>query len=324
MLQQTQAQTMIPYYERWLDRWPTLEALARANLDEVLKLWEGLGYYGRARRLLAAAHAIVAEGGGRLPSTAGVLAQLPGIGPYTAGAIASIAFGEAVPALDGNAKRVFARLLAMDETLTSPKAVARLEDAARSLVPEDEPGAFNQAVMDLGATICRPRTPDCPACPLGGLCEARRLGLEREVPRVVPRGPIPSIEVAVGVICRNDAIFIQKRPEDGLLGGLWEFPGGKLEPGETPGACLARELEEELGICIEVAGLLIAVDHAYTHFRVRIHAFLCRLPDGSPGPSEGDRMRWVPHERLDDYAFPAANRRILEALPGLRTEPVDG
>ena len=314
MLQQTQVETVIPYYERWIARWPTVRALAGADLDDVLKLWEGLGYYGRARRLWAAAREIVTEHQGELPSSDQALARLPGIGPYTAGAIASIAFGQATPAIDGNARRVFARLLAVRADVSAPATLRRLDRAARSFLPCDGPGEFNQAVMDLGATVCRPKTPNCPVCPLEGLCEARRLGLERKLPNRAPRRPIPKVEVAVGVIQRGEAIFIQKRPLEGLLGGLWEFPGGKLDAGETPAACLARELEEELGVHAQVLGRLAVVDHAYTHLRVRMHAFLCQLPEGAPGPPEGARMRWVSVERLDDYAFPAANRRILEAL----------
>jgi A/G-specific adenine glycosylase len=319
MLQQTQVATVIPYYERFLRRFPTVEALAAASLDEVLKLWEGLGYYARARNLHKAAKEVVAQYDGRLPETYEALRKLPGFGEYTAGAVASIAFGEAVAAVDGNVKRVISRLFAIEEDITSKAGLdqirVRAADLARAApVPAD----WTQALMELGATICTPTRPRCLLCPAGGGgCQAQRLGLVDSIPVKPKRKPIPHYEVAAGIIYQNadrERFLIAQRPVDGMLGGLWEFPGGKQEDGESLPECLRREIKEELGIEIEVAEPVTTVEHGFTHFSITLHAFAALWLAGEPTAIGVADWAWVTLADLDRYAFARTDRRIIEAL----------
>lgn len=315
MLQQTQITTVIPYYERWLARFPTVETLAAASLDEVLKLWEGLGYYSRARNLHAAAQRIVAEHGGRLPDTVEGLRALPGIGPYTAGAIASIAFGRRAPVLDGNVIRVLSRVTDLEADVTETATKKMLWALAESLVPEARPGEYNQALMELGQRICVPAAPACHRCPLATLCLARARGTQLERPVRPARRNTPHYDVVAGVIYREDGAFlIARRPLQGLLGGLWEFPGGKQEAGETLPEALRREIREELAIEIAVGPPLGQIKHAYTHFRITLHAFQARHVAGEPQHIGVDRHAWVTLEELDGYAFAVTDRKIIEIL----------
>ena len=228
--------------------------------------------------------------GGQLPRDPGALARLPGIGRYTAGAIASLAFGVDAPALDGNIRRVLARVFNVSEPARSPAGERRLWELAAGHLPPGQAGDYNQALMDLGATICTPRTPNCPACPLMRVCQAYALGIQEQRP-VLPKKPaIPHYIVTAAVICRDDRFLIAQRPPDGLLGGLWEFPGGKLQPGENLAECLQREISEELGVEVNVQGCVGVYRHAYTHFRVTLHAFRCTLHKGaSPSAAAGER-----------------------------------
>lgn len=316
MLQQTQVATVIPYYQRWMERFSTVEALAAASLDDVLKMWEGLGYYGRARRLHAAARTVVEEHDGRLPESAEALQQLPGIGPYTAGAIASIAFDRPAPVLDGNVIRVLSRLLDLEEDVTARETKKRLWQVADGLVPAERPGDFNQALMELGQRICLPAEPRCHRCPLAVHCLARRRGTQLERPVRPPRKRTPHHDVAAGVIWRDDGRFlITRRPLDGLLGGLWEFPGGKREPGdESLAHTLKREIREELGLEIAVGPPLARIKHAYTHFRITLHALHARHVSGRPQHLGVAGHAWVTLDDLDDYAFAVTDRKIIRHL----------
>jgi len=321
MLQQTQVATVIPYYQRFLACFPTVRALAAARLDEVLKLWEGLGYYARARHLHAAAQLIVTEHAGRIPDTMDALLALPGIGRYTAGAILSIAYGQDVPALDGNARRVLSRLFAVTEDVTRGPGQRKLEALATSLLPQGQAGDFNQALMDLGATVCTPRAPACDRCPLAQACLARQMGQETQFPVRRPRRPAPHYQVTAGVVWDRDGRFlIAQRPLESMLGGLWEFPGGKQEPGESLADCLRRELREELGIEVTVGALLTVVQHAYTHFRITLHTFHCEIVAGQPQALGCADWRWITPDDVERFAFSAADRRIIAAL--LKSEPV--
>jgi len=290
MLQQTQIATVIPYYERWMKRFPTARALARAELDEVLKLWEGLGYYARARHLHLAARTVK-----KLPTTAEGWREVPGVGAYTAAAVASIAFGERAAVFDGNVRRVLSRLEARDVTEAPP-------------VPRVNPGDYNQALMELGQRICTPRRPSCGDCPLGDQCLARGRGEVEKWPSKKPRKAVPHKEVAVGVIWRGDRLYVQRREEKGLLGGLWEFPGGKREAGETFEGCLTREIREETGFRVDVGPFLAKVKHAYSHFTVELHTYHCFHREGEAGG------RWVTLEEIEALAMPAANKKILDVL----------
>lgn len=315
MLQQTQVATVIPYYRRFLARFATVQALAAASLDDVLKLWEGLGYYGRARHLHAAAGMVMSEFNGRVPDTMEAMLSLPGIGRYTAGAVLSIAGGQDVPALDGNVRRVLCRVFAVEEDVTRGAGRRRLWHLAKSLLPRGRAGDFNQALMDLGATICTPRGPVCDECPLVTDCQAHRLGREEQFPLRRPTRRPPHFEVTAGVIWNDDGRFlIAQRPLKGLLGGLWEFPGGKREPGETLEGCLRRELTEELAIAVAVGAPLTVVQHAYTHFRITLHTFHCRLVEGQPRALGCTDWRWITLDDVNRYAFSAADHKIITAL----------
>ena len=287
MLQQTQVKVVIPYYWRFISAFPTVEALAAAPLDDVLKLWEGLGYYSRARNLHRAANIIVSEHGGELPSDVPALRELPGIGPYTAGAIASIAFGRPVPLLDGNVIRVFARLLDLDEDISRSATREKLWRVADDWLPAGDAGAYNQALMELGQRVCRPQNPQCGECPIRSHCRAWSAGTQSQRPVRAKRPPTPHYDVTAGLI-RDDKerLLIAQRPMDGLLGGLWEFPGGKVDAGETLVDCLKRELREELAIEVDVGETFTVVHHGFTHFKITLHAFDCRYRGALPPHDE--------------------------------------
>jgi A/G-specific adenine glycosylase len=320
MLQQTQIATVIPYYERWMKRLPTIIALYQASLDDVLKLWEGLGYYSRARNLHAAAQIVIRDYGGKLPHTVAELKKLPGIGPYTAGAIASIAFDQPVPVLDGNIIRLFSRLIDLADDVTATATKRQLWRLAASLVPERRPGVYNQALMELGQECCRPVVPQCSRCPLEAICLARQRGTEQQRPVRPPRKRIPHYDVVAGIIWRGEErsasapFMIAQRPLDGLLGGLWEFPGGKQEAGESLQQTLRREIREELAIDITVGQQLTIVKHAYTHFRITLHALHARLVSGAPQHVGVADHAWVTLTDLDNFAFATADRQIIAAL----------
>jgi len=321
MLQQTRVPTVIPYHEQFLKRFPTIGRLARARLDTVLKLWEGLGYYGRARNLHRTAQEIVSRFDGQMPQSKDELLTLPGIGRYTAGAIASIAFGEREPLVDGNVERVLCRVFRIRGNPKDAAIGKAIWSLAEELLPDEQVGHFNQALMELGSEVCTPRSPLCTDCPIERLCEARRHGDQDSLPTRGRKKPLPLHIVAVGVIYRGGRMLIDKRKPEGLLGGLWEFPGGKVRPGESLEAALQREVREELDIEIEVGTEIAVVDHAYTHFRVRIHALQCRYVSGEPRCIACTDIKWVRPSDLGRYAFPAANKRIIETLRLRRSGP---
>jgi A/G-specific adenine glycosylase len=310
MAQQTRISTVIPYYEAFLQRFPDVDTLAAASLDDVLKAWEGLGYYGRARNLHRAAGEVRARYGGRLPEDASALRSLPGIGHYTAGAIASIAFGRPEPAVDGNVRRVLSRLYDL-ETPTR----ARLDRLTRDLIAEGAAaGTLNQALMDLGGSVCTPRRPLCSECPVARPCLAHQNGTVALRPAPRQRPPLPHHDIGAALVWRGPRLVIARRPEEGLLGGLWEFPGGKVEAGETPSEAARREVREELGIDIEITGEADATRHAYSHFRITLHLFHARWVDGELPSSETGSPLWVLPKDLGRYAFPAANQAIIQRL----------
>ena len=317
MLQQTQIETVKPYYAAFTDAYPTVHDLAAAPLDDVLKLWEGLGYYSRARNLHKAAQTVAFQMDGTFPTTAEGLRQLPGIGPYTAGAVASIAYNEPAPVLDGNVIRVLTRLDDIDRNVSETAVKNELWALAASLVPADRPGDYNQALMELGQTICRPKNPLCADCPLQTHCAAFASGTQLQRPVKRKKAPTPHYDVAAGMVW-NDAgqVLIAQRPLDGLLGGLWEFPGGKQEDGETLEACLKRELSEELAIEVEVGEVFTVVKHAFTHFKITLHAFTCTYVDtGTPPQTLGVRdYAWVMPDALDRYSFGKADRQVIAAM----------
>ncbi|HUV67578.1 MAG TPA: A/G-specific adenine glycosylase [Sedimentisphaerales bacterium] len=316
MLQQTQSETVKPYYAKFLRRFPTVERLAKARFDTVLKMWEGLGYYSRARNLHLAAGRIVRDFDGRVPQARRDLLKLPGIGLYTAGAIASIAFNRDEPVVDGNVTRVLCRLFRVREDPRSSRTQKRLWRLAEGLLPSGKARFFNQAMMELGATVCLPRSPHCDDCPLGRMCGAKAHGEQDRLPTRASKKPLPRHKVVVGVIYKKGKILIDKRKAGGLLGGLWEFPGGKVAKGESLRAALLREVREELGVRVRVVRPLVTVQHAYSHFSITLHAFECAHESGKPRCAGCVDYKWVLPGQLKKYAFPAANKKIFAALPG--------
>lgn len=311
MLQQTRVEAVIPYYERWLRRFPSLEALANAEPDEVLRAWEGLGYYSRARNLHTAARLVRECHAGDVPEDPAALRRLPGVGAYTAGAIASIAYGRPEPAVDGNVRRVLARLLDVAE----PSA-AWLREVAGAVVPRDRPGDFNQALMELGATVCTPRSPRCATCPVASLCRARARGTVERRPRVRRQAPVPSYLYAVVVVVTPAGeTLLERRPERGLLAGLWQFPAARVEPGSAP-ECAARDpygsfAGDDGSPTLQALG---TVAHTFTHRREVYHVFRADLPE-LRAPT-GGALVVVRIEHLADYALPAAQRRIAALALG--------
>lgn len=318
MLQQTQVGTVVDYYQRFLERFPTVQALADAPLADVLKMWEGLGYYSRARNLHRAARLVVIEHDGQFPNTVEGLLALPGIGRYTAGAVASIAFGASAAVLDGNVIRVLTRLYDIPDDVSQHATRRRLWALAEDLLPAGEAGNYNEALMELGRVICKPRGPLCPECPVRGHCQAFAAGSQEDRPVKRQRSPMPHYDVTAGVIYEREEpanrILIAQRPEEGLLGGLWEFPGGKQEDGESLPEALARELQEELGITVEVGDFLMRVKHAFTHFRITLHAFECRHVSGQPAALGVADFAWVTLQEMDRYAFGKADQAIIAEL----------
>ena len=315
MLQQTRVETVIPYFERWIERFPDIVSLADASQQEVLTYWEGLGYYSRARNLHRAAQIVVVDYDGELPEDVRSLQKLPGIGRYTAGAIASIAYGQNEAVLDGNVSRVYARYFNYDQPVKSSSSQRELWSLASENLPCGRAGEFNQALMDLGATICTPRDPGCGTCPLARSCQAFAAGLQHERPVGITKAPLPHHTVTAAVIFRGDRVLITQRPQNGLLGGMWEFPGGKQQPGEDLASCLQREICEELGVEVEVGKQLGVYQHAYTHFKVTLHAFHCTLVNGrEPEAVQVDDMRWTVLDELQDFPMGKIDRQISRQL----------
>ncbi|MBI5197529.1 MAG: A/G-specific adenine glycosylase [Nitrospirae bacterium] len=312
MLQQTQVATVIPYYRSFLSAFPGVADLAKAPLERVLKVWEGMGYYARARNLHQAARVVLDEHDGEVPDDLERLTRLPGIGRSTAGAIVSIAYGKKAPILDGNVRRVLARLFAVREPVSLPAVQQKLWGLSEQLVPEKDASSFNQALMDLGAMVCTPKTPACSACCINTRCLAYREGIQEKIPAKTPSPKTPHYHVAVGVIWKNGKVLITQRPPKGLLGGLWEFPGGKLEDGETPESAVRREIREELNLAVSVGDPINVIRHAYTHFKITLHSFHCTYQGGRI--RTGQPYCWVPPSELNRYAFPAANRKIIDCL----------
>ena len=317
MLQQTRVDQMAPYFERFMSRFPSVKALATAPETDVLKAWEGLGYYSRARNLHRAARQLVDEEGGRLPRDHDALLSLPGIGEYTAAAISSIAFDAAHPVLDGNVTRVLCRLLHVVESPRTSAARTDLIAAGERLLARRRPGDFNQALMELGARVCTPTRPGCADCPVVAFCRAHaELDDPGQLPVKTAKAKRPHYHVTAGMIWKRGRLLIAQRPADGMLGGLWEFPGGKLEEGESLERCLQREIEEELDFEITVGEHLAQVDHGYSHFSITLHAFEARYLAGRPRALGCADLKWIRPSQLDDYPMPRADRRVLEWLKG--------
>lgn len=301
MLQQTTVATVGPYFARFLERWPTIGELARAELDEVLHAWQGLGYYARARNLHRCAGVVATEHGGRFPDTEAALLRLPGVGAYTAAAIAAIAFDRPAAVMDGNVERVVARLFAVEEPL--PAIKPRLRRLVAEIAPGVRPGDFAQAMMDLGATVCTPRRPRCMACPLAGSCEARARGIAEELPRRAPKAERPTRRgVAFWTERPDGAILLRRRPENGLLGGMMEIPSTEWVEDEAPAPLPAAPVEADW------RPLPGKVRHTFTHFHLELGIVAGRAASDQPAPAGS---RWVALDRLGDHALPSVMKKVV-------------
>jgi A/G-specific adenine glycosylase len=314
MLQQTQMDRGVDYFNRWIARFPDVHSVALAHEDEIMRLWEGLGYYRRARNLHKTARIIAANNQGIFPDTPRDLAALPGIGPYTAAAIASIAFEQPVPVVDANVSRVLSRIFDIDTLITASSTRRVLENKAAALLSGSSPRDFNQAIMELGALVCT-KSPACLACPLRSLCASLAKGnmLERPVTRKPPS--IIPITMASGVLIHQERIFIQKRQDDDVWANLWEFPGGCVIPGEAPRSAVVREFLEETEILVSAQEKVAEIRHSYTRYRVTLHAYLCTAaPPIKPILHAAQDCRWVLPEELDQFAFPTSHRKLIDML----------
>jgi A/G-specific adenine glycosylase len=315
MLQQTRVETVVPYYERFLRRFPDVGTLASADVEDVLGLWAGLGYYSRARNLHGAARQVMGRFRGRIPETAEALRTLPGVGRYTAGALASIAFDRPEPVVDGNVARVLARLHGIREDLARPAVQARLWEEAERLARGPHPGDLNQALMELGARVCTPKTPDCAACPVAFACRARRAGETAAIPRPRRRPAPRRVRAVAALVARGGRVLAVRRAASGLFGGLWDLPGGEIAPRAAPGRALPAVLAERTGLALEGVDALGVVTHLLTHRSVETHVFRARAAPGRVRLSGYVAHRWVGPEEL--HALPqgrAARRTIALAL----------
>lgn len=312
MLQQTQTTTVIPYFERFIARFPTVQALADAPLEEVLRYWEGLGYYARARNLHRAAQ-LIAQNGGQLPTTADRLRELPGVGAYTAGAIASIAFGEPTPVVDGNVTRVLARLLWLKGDLKTAAAQNQLWRISEQLIDPQRPGDFNQAIMELGSTVCTPAQPRCSECPISHLCAAYQRGQPTAVPEPSRRAPTRQAVDVSAVVERDGQFLLMQRPTEGLWGGLWEFPRATRQGRESL-ETVALRAAQQVGVQAEPRSVLTTVKHTVTYSRIQLYGYLCAWLSGEAQRGEYIAWVWVAPDELERYPLSVPQRRLAEAL----------
>lgn len=314
MLQQTQVNTVTPYYRRFLKHFPTIKSLASADEQEVLKLWEGLGYYNRCHNLYRAANQVMKDFSGSIPLRPEEFKKLPGVGPYILAAVMSIALDIPLPVLDGNVIRVITRYYEIKDDINKGATKKQIQYILAGYIPEDNPGNFNQAIMELGALICSPRSPDCDHCPLSAGCAAFHTGQTGKIPYRPPKRKIPVFNVSIAVILDQGRFLIQKRPSKGHLAGMWEFPGGKIENGESPRQAVIRECREELNTSIKIMKELKTVSHTYTHFKIKLNVFLCAIKRGQPKGMNRQPIQWITINQIETYPFPGANHKFFPEL----------
>ena len=315
MLQQTQVATVLPYYERWMQRFPDARALAAASEDEVLHAWQGLGYYSRARRLLDGARAVVERHGGRLPRSAGELRALPGIGPYSAGAIASIAYGAPEPIVDGNVVRVLTRLFALRGDPAKAPLKNKLWELARALIPQGRASDFNQSLMELGATLCTPKQPRCYACPVRTGCGAFSQGLVEKLPETARRPATTAVQMVAALVWRRGRVLVTQLPDSApRWAGMWQFPNAERKAKETPEQALSRAVRDSVGLDAEATGLVAVVRHGVTRYRITLDAYRASAPKGRARALGCQALRWCAPAELGTLAMPAAHRKIAGKL----------
>ncbi len=314
MLQQTQVITVIPYYHRFIKHFPTIESLASADEQEVLKLWEGLGYYNRCHNLYRSAKLVMKEFYGSIPDQPEKFKKLPGVGPYILAAVMSIGLGLPLAVLDGNVIRVITRYYGMKDDVSKGPTKKKIHEIMTGYIPNDNPGDFNQAMMELGALVCAPKSPSCEHCPINADCAAYRTGQTGEIPYKPSKPKIPVYNVSIAVILDQHRFLIQKRPSKGHLAGMWEFPGGKIKNGESPGQAVIRECREELNINVKTIKKLKMVSHTYSHFRIKLNVFLCGIKSGEPKSMNQQPIKWITVDQIETYPFPGANHKFFPEL----------
>jgi A/G-specific adenine glycosylase len=314
MLQQTQVNTVLPYYRKFLNHFPDVKSLAKADLQSVLKVWEGMGYYARARNLHRAAKTIVKDHNCKIPADWEVITKLPGIGDYIAAAVLSIGFDQPYPVIDGNVKRVLARLHRIDAPVNKSSSYKIYRHTADKLLDKKNAATFNQAIMELGAMVCTPRNPECRRCPLNRNCLAYKSGLVEDFPKRLKTAPLPVYSIAIGVVKKRNHILITQRKPEGLLGGLWEFPGGKIGKDEEPQTACAREIKEEVNLTVKIDSYITRVRHAYTHFKIIVDVFCCRFVSGKVKLNGPVDYRWIRLNQIDKFPFPKANHKFIPFL----------
>lgn len=320
MLQQTQIITVIPYFERFIKVFPTVQDLAAAEEEKVLKCWEGLGYYSRARNLHRAAKQIVAEFDGRIPRDKDDLLSLPGIGSYTAGAVLSIAFGQVLPAVDGNVLRVLSRVFLISKPINVTKTKKEMEVLAGCLIPIERAGDFNQSLMELGALICTPKSPQCVCCPLQMCCRANQESCQLSLPVKEKKAPKRELQMVFGVIYNEKGeVLIEQRPSKGLLANLWQFPGGEWDRGTEAHEVLHKIIKEKYQMEIEVGEEEIALKHIFTHLVWKVTAFITCRAQGDSTVLSGT-ARWVKWQDLKDYPFPKVHQTIIMKVEGKKDD----
>lgn len=316
MGQQTQMERVAAYFRNWVARFPDINAVAEAPMQSLIKAWEGLGYYSRVRNIHRTAQVLVTEYDSSIPKDYNQLLELPGIGPYTAAAIMSIAFNEPYPLLDANVERVFSRVEDIDRPLRQAETKKMLRQMAELLLSHKQPRAFNQALMELGALVCTPKKIDCPSCPLRGHCKALQAGTVSERPVPKKRTKVIDIEMACGIIRHNGTVYIQQRLEEDIWGGLWEFPGGRLKEDESPESAVVREIQEETAFEVQSIQPFKTVTHYYTKYRVTLHGFFCRLAKSGNKPvlQAASQYKWIAVPGLAAYPYPSGHRQLVQAL----------
>ena len=314
MLQQTQVKKVVEYYESFIERFRNVQQLAKAPLQDVLKRWEGLGYYARARNLHKAAKIVVEEFNGKIPSDYSIFRKLPGVGDYSAAAVQSIAFNTPHAAVDGNIKRVLARLFLMDAPVNKASSAKVFQQKADDLLDQKEPGLFNQAMMELGATVCRPQSPTCLVCPVNQFCEAFHAARQDEFPHRRPTAAVPEHHIAAGVIYKGSEVLIIQRPLDGLLGGLWEFPNGRIVENETAEEACIRHIADVVNLSVTNIKYLTRVRHAFTHFKIVVDVFQCDYHSGEVTLNGPIDAKWISLAALRDYPLPRATHKFLDKL----------
>ena len=308
MLQQTQINTVIPYYHKWLKKLPTIQDVANANENQILKLWEGLGYYSRALNFHHACKTIVKEHNGVIPKNKFI--SLKGVGKYIDAAVRSIGYKDIIPTIDGNVNRVIARLLELKKP--PHNEYKKIYDFLMTVIDINNPGDFNQALMDLGRNICKPKNPICYNCPINNYCISYEHNNQKKYPIKIKSKTKPHFNVAVGIIWKQNEILIQKRSNKGLLGGLWEFPGGKLNSNESSEDCVIREIYEETGAEIEIKEFITTIKHQYSHFSISMDSFHCIYKKGM---KKTKTRKWIHPWEISKFPFPKANHKFMNKIP---------